>query len=329
MATELDAFVRHQVYVEGYKNGEARAAEASFEEITAVVLLMLTKLGYNNLSELPKSALARFSRDLNKRVKEIFNKNAEVTMSNIRDFMVADLEVTRELMSSLQGKPLSTSLVNVDRLWTNTVNQPIAGVGVEPSAIMASVGASIAADIVKAVKMGYADSNTIAELIAALVGTRGSNFRDGLFTRLKRQLGTAVQTTIQHTSAMVQFKLGGMFYENYTWISILDSRTSSICRERNGRTFSYRDGPRPPAHWNCRSMIVPVTVVKLEDLPTFYTWIKRQPVTVQNDVLGAARGRELRTGFLKSDDLPGFDGARPLTVKEYRDKLSQMLSEVA
>lgn len=48
-----------------------------------------------------------------------------------------------------------------------------------------------------------------------------------------------------------------------THISVLDDRTTEICRERNGLTLPIRDEywtwNMPPLHWGCRSIVMPVT----------------------------------------------------------------------
>lgn len=326
MADKLDPFVRHQVYVEGYKNGEANRAEATFDEITAGVILLATKLGIDTFGDLTKRQLLAFVSEVKAVIKTVFSKDAAITIDNIEQFLAADITVTGQMLSGV-GKPVPYNTVNLP--WSTVSNTPIAGVGVEPSELVKTTLAAITADIVARIKIAYADKQNMRDFTRELVGTKDFNFRDGLNRKLKRNWSTAIQTIIQHVSSTVSFKLQSLASPTYTWCSILDGRTSDICRERNGQVYEYRNGPRPPAHWNCRSFTVPITVVAIEDMPTFYTWVKRQPNGIQDDVLGPARGRELRTGFLKSEDLPGFDRTRPLTVNEYAGKVDQILNEVA
>jgi SPP1 gp7 family putative phage head morphogenesis protein len=51
----------------------------------------------------------------------------------------------------------------------------------------------------------------------------------------------------------------------YQWSAILDERTSDICEELDGTIFDIDDSQilKPPAHPNCRSLLVPIT--KFED----------------------------------------------------------------
>ena len=327
MAEPLDPFVRHQVYVEGYKNGETASVDATVDEISAVVLLLANKLGVNNLGELTKRQLQSFVTDVKTKVKDIFNAAADVTMNNIGQFLSADVSVTGQMLETTSGKSIGYGAINLP--WSAVADTPIANIGIEPNALVSATLAAILAEITAKIKAGYADSQDLRDFTRAIVGTASLNHKDGLAIKLRRRWATAIQTIIQHVTSTVAFRLQSLVSNTYTWCSILDSRTSEICRERNGQVYEYRNGPRPPAHWNCRSFTLPVTIVALEEMPTFYTWISRQPARIQDDVLGPTRGRELRKGTVRADDLPGFDRTRPLTVNEYAGKLEQILSEVA
>lgn len=327
MADTLDPFVRHQVYIEGLKNGEAEQAETSLDEIAAAIILLATQLGIENLGDLTKRQMLSFVAQVRAKIKEVFNKHAAVTVEHIEAFLAANIELTGQVLEAVLGKPVPYGTVNLP--YNTVANTPIAGTGIEPNALISATLAAITADLVAAIKSGYADSKPLAEFIRDIVGTKANNYRDGIIARLKRRWSTAVQTVIQHTGSLVSFKLQSLTADKYTWCSILDSRTSDICRERNGNVYEYRNGPRPPAHWNCRSFIVPVTITDLGDLPTFYTWVKNQPASVQDDVLGPSRGKGMRDGLVKSGDLPGFDRTRPLTVNQYQNKVDQILMGVA
>lgn len=41
------------------------------------------------------------------------------------------------------------------------------------------------------------------------------------------------------------------------WVSALDGRTSEICLSFSGKISPAHEGPRPPAHFNCRPTVVP------------------------------------------------------------------------
>lgn len=62
-------------------------------------------------------------------------------------------------------------------------------------------------------------------------------------------------------------ELGG-FVEALEYTAILDSRTTQICRHLDDRVYPVGapewDGYRPPNHYNCRSLLIPVTVLDSE-----------------------------------------------------------------
>lgn len=326
MTDTLDYYTIRQVYTEGYKDGETAQNENMFDEIAAVVTLLITKLGYDNLGELTKRELTTLVSDVNTKVRAIFNKQARLTTANIKAFMMADAAALRQVFKLTD---VDAQTADPDRLWSEISNAPIAGVGIEPNTIMSTVLANILLEVGKSIKRAYADKKAVREFMADLVGTRATKYKTGVLTKLRRQLNTAVQTTIQHVSSYLTFKMGERVARQYTWVAILDSRTTDICRGRNGKVYSFADGPRPPAHWGCRSFIIPVTTVAVEEIPTFYTWVKRQRPAIQNEAIGVSRGRKLRKGELGADELPGFDYTVPLTASQYKDKLTKILTEVA
>ncbi|HAI38149.1 MAG TPA: hypothetical protein DCM40_08510, partial [Maribacter sp.] len=54
--------------------------------------------------------------------------------------------------------------------------------------------------------------------------------------------------------------------KGFQWLSTLDTRTSDICKSYSGLTWDSNKNPighkknyrTPPAHYNCRSVIVPM-----------------------------------------------------------------------
>jgi SPP1 gp7 family putative phage head morphogenesis protein len=115
-----------------------------------------------------------------------------------------------------------------------------------------------------------------------------------------------VDTATQHVSMLAQAAVASTLYRRYEWVSVIDAVTTAVCRERNGKIYIYGEGPIPPAHPRCRSSIVPITVGNdLDDVPaSYYAWIKKQPKSVQDDILGVQEGKKLREGQRKARDYP-------------------------
>lgn len=67
-------------------------------------------------------------------------------------------------------------------------------------------------------------------------------------------------TYIQNRAAADRYKANGITH--YKYLSAIDERTSEICKELNGKVFSFSEAVvgvnMPPCHANCRSTIIPV-----------------------------------------------------------------------
>lgn len=94
------------------------------------------------------------------------------------------------------------------------------------------------------------------------------------------------------------------------WLSTLDDRTTLICAGLDGRVFKVGEGERPPAHVQCRSTTVPVLKGVSEGSAatrasmngqvaaktTYGQWLKKQPLKIQENVLGKVKAQLFRKG---------------------------------
>ena len=123
------------------------------------------------------------------------------------------------------------------------------------------------------------------------------------------------------------------------WVSVLDSRTSAICRARSGKIYPINSGPRPPAHPNCRSTTALVfknwrqlgyksdelTDAQKEALSgdpdvgeTYSEYFAKLPRAAQVDIIGETRTRLFRKGGLDHDDLVSASTGREWTLDELK-----------
>lgn len=147
---------------------------------------------------------------------------------------------------------------------------------------------------------------------------------------LSRELGLGlvaidalIRTLLQAMANRVTREIVARSFEGYHWqqISVLDSRTSPICRDYafkewdadympvGGHALPFHDGT--PRHWNCRSVVVPIFPKTLTTrLPlTLDGLMARIPV----DVFGQRNSELFRLGLLTVADLVR-QANRPLTV---------------
>lgn len=192
--------------------------------------------------------------------------------------------------------------------------------------------------------VGLAEGETAAQIIQRVRGTRRGGFADGVLGTARRQAESIVRTTVNHVSTQAREETYGQMgdaVKGVQWVSTLDTRTTPICMRRDGRVYPVGKGPRPPAHWGCRSTTVPVLRSFRELLGkrdrarvsqgtrasmngqvpeslTYAEWIKRQPAAVQDQALGVRRARLFRAGRISIADLSTSHG-RPVTLEELEE----------
>lgn len=158
----------------------------------------------------------------------------------------------------------------------------------------------------------------------------------------RRQAASLVRTGTNAVSSIARYeamKENRSIFDGYEWVSTLDSRTSHICMARDGAVYKFANSsPKPPAHWSCRSTIVPKVkdkynllsevkgtrpsvgsegAKKVSAQSTYGGWLRKQPASFQNEVLGPARAKLFRQGGMNVDKFVNFDG-KTYTLDELR-----------
>lgn len=312
MPTLFDTLTRHQIYLEGYKNGLNRDFEnGAAAELVKELRKLFAVLDFENISDMNKTQLNAFLKELIAVNKRIFSKYYEAAIKAIRAFMEVDRELSVELMKDEDNVIAWILFLSAnDRLWSQIINSPMpaSGLYVLPtlSAFIASSSRNIEALITKA----WANGDSAAETLANIIGRKSNAFKDGEMARIIRANRASVGTIIQHFSSEVQHSIGTIFYDEYEWSSIIDSSTTDICRSRDGNIYAYGRGPLPPAHIGCRSKIIPrnrgAGPTPVQGLGA---WSSAQPSRVVNDM------------FVGN---PSDKTFRPLTLAQFRARRNFM-----
>jgi SPP1 gp7 family putative phage head morphogenesis protein len=190
---------------------------------------------------------------------------------------------------------------------------------------MAGLEAGKAAKIRDALRIGYVEGQTIDEMTRRIRGTKARQYQDGILEITRRDAETVVRTAISHTANHTRQK----FYEQnndlvkgWTFLATLDSRTSITCASLSGTKWPVGEGPMPPRHPNCRSTSTPILRswkelgIDMEELPvstrssmdgqlpadiTFTKWLRGKPASIQDEILGATRGKLFRANKIEVD----------------------------
>ena len=128
--------------------------------------------------------------------------------------------------------------------------------------------------ITSVVQQGVIQSKTIDQTVRDVVGTRAGGFNDGVLAISRRNAEAVVRTGINHISNVAResvWEANSKVISALRWTATLDGRTSAICRGRDGAATPVGDNPlpagarrlsppgaRPPAHPNCRSLMIAI-----------------------------------------------------------------------
>ena len=92
------------------------------------------------------------------------------------------------------------------------------------------------------------------ELVKTLMDDFGKGFSDA------DRIARTELTYVQNQAAKDRYEAAGI--KKYQYLAEIDSRTSNICKELNGKEFNFTESSvgenMPPMHTNCRSTIIPV-----------------------------------------------------------------------
>jgi SPP1 gp7 family putative phage head morphogenesis protein len=160
------------------------------------------------------------------------------------------------------------------------------------------------------IRQGVFSGESTAEIARRMVGklefgqralsSRQKALAGGELTKLaNHQIRTIVRTSVnqvQNQASQAVYAANSKVAPKYQYVATLDSRTSAVCRDLDGKTFAYNRGPTPPQHFNCRSTTVPV--VDFDGLQKKYPSLEKPPV-------GKAVTRPSATGRVPQDTTYG------------------------
>lgn len=149
----------------------------------------------------------------------------------------------------------------------------------------------------------------------------------------RRQAASLVRTGTNAVSSIARYRSAEENRDvllGYEWVSTLDDKTSNVCMARDGVVYDFAESsPKPPAHFSCRSTIVPKVdprynllskvdatrpsigaegVEQVNAQTTYGGWLRKQPASFQDKVLGPARAKLFRQGGLSVSKFVNYDG---------------------
>jgi hypothetical protein len=355
----LDAAVDHAIDLTRYSTGVVYRIMAELNRadarLVAALAEALLRLDAQSFTVERLEALLSSVRAL----------NAEAYAA-VRALLEAELKGLAEVEAAAQAAQLRSAIppvvqlrfpiaaVSADQVYAAALSQPFQGRLLRDWA--ASLADGRLRQVREAVRQGYVDGQTSADIIRRVRGTRALRYADGLLERPRRELATIVQTALSHTAQIARqasYDANADLLKGVKWTATLDSRTTKhICAPRDGKMYTADRSHKPIGHklpwlggpgrlhFNCRSVSVPITKswrelgIDADDMTpgqrasmdgavpadmTYAQWFAKQSAARQDEIVGPTRGQLFRAGKLTFDRFTD-DRGRWLTLEQLRKR---------
>ena len=257
----FDLNVQHAIAIERLKRGLARELvpllDTADAEIRAILVATLDNMGrgfnttttkrLRNMLRTIGEARADVMKDFRfgtKRSLEAFGiDEIDFQANSVRAVLPFDPQLTRPKAKALRDR----------------INRMPFAVGVERASPLNQWFVNLSRNdrvfLNQTILAGISRGESLSTIVSNVMGRRGA--LSSSRTAATRLVRTAINhTTNQAREAFWQENQDGL--SGLRWTAVLDSRTSIICSSRDGMIFPVGEGPRPPAHPNCRSIMTPV-----------------------------------------------------------------------
>jgi SPP1 gp7 family putative phage head morphogenesis protein len=327
MASEfvLDAITRHQMWLQQFAAGQSDDIKPYLKSVDKLVREELSK--YDVITY--KKDLKEINKRLKAEISALYLAYVTGLSESLEEMINDEVAFTEETMEQ-DGWDIGALDVALFALGlASTVQTGAKGQSVVVGVWLNQFPQQQTDLILNAIQTGYQNGTSTRDIIRTIRGTRQFNFRDGLLQQTNNSADRMARTLTNFYSnearMAVYEQIDGL--EFWEFVAVLDNRTSKVCMFNDGKVWPLGQGRLPPLHMNCRSMALPWSEgdQSTSEL-TGYEWLKRQPESVQNDVLGVTQAELFRNGGLSADEfrrLVSTSMGKPLTLEEIRRKNPQ------
>lgn len=143
----------------------------------------------------------------------------------------------------------------------------------------------------------------LSSILRRVRGSRSAGYKDGVMATNRRHATTLTRTlftSVLNNGRLETYRANADIIKGVQWLAVLDNRTSDICKALDGQAWDLEGnrlpgtvhpfvGP-PPAHFNCRSTLIPV----MKSWNSLNSSARRD---VQRRLQAANLSRPIRTSF--------------------------------
>lgn len=260
----ISAFISHQIWLQRNATSEVNQLAPFIEQMRQEVKKQVLAFGDESRS---KAKLTKMLKDLTETLYALGNDWDKKLVADLQELAKYEAKWTSDTMADATGVNFTTP--TPEQVWSAIKFQPLAleGKPVEFMQLVQGWKEAEVARLVQGVKSGFVQGQTTRQIVKQVVGA------GGLGDVSERHAATVVRTALNHVSTearLLTLQKNSDVVQKYEWVSTLDSRTSTICRSRDGQKYEFGKGPLPPAHPNaCLAGTLITTargLVRIEDV---------------------------------------------------------------
>lgn len=325
--------ISHSVWLQRHASGLVTKLSSSVNDMRDTVRRSVLGFGDDNRT---RRKLENTLRDIDEELSDIAEDWGSDLTDELKSLSDYEADWAARTLQSAVNKEIF--IPEKPAVWSNVNFIPLA-LNDRPSELASLItgwGDTEVNRLVTGVKTGFVQGKTTRQIVNEVTGP------GGLADISNRNAAAVVRTAVNHVSTQARettYKKNSDIVEKYEWVSTLDSRTSTICRSRDGQKYDIGKGPLPPAHPNCRSATAPVISSEFDFLDkgakraakgadggrqvdastTYYDFLKQQPAWFQDEAIGPVRGKIFRNSGISAEEFRtiSVDGfGRPLTLNE-------------
>lgn len=332
----IDEIIAHSINLMRLESAQRAAVVALLDDM---LIDILGQLAARDLTAYTRAALNSLLVNQASALREYYAQIDDMQRLGARGLAALESRFIADTLLIDLGRGLLPSETVLERLAGNVLIQ-----GAPSSAWWARQGQDTAFRFAAAIRQGVAQGEANGAIIDRVVAATDVS---------KRGAAALVQSSVQtvaNSARLATFKANRDVIRGVRQISTLDSKTTPVCVAYDGAAWDLDGQPidgndlpfnaGPPRHWNCRSVLVPITksyrqlglnVPEINDSTrasidgqqqpgvTFKQFLEGKSESFQNELLGKGKADLWRDGKITLRDLLDQTG-RPLTLAELQKK---------
>ena len=311
-----DSLTRRQIFNQRFAGGQAQIAEDELSRLYAEIEARILR----GTTEFQSFQLKALRDDINNLLTRGFDDLRVNVVDGLIEFSSLEADFTFKAVGLETNVILSLpAIAQIQQAVLSSAMDVVIGVGsITVNEALTQFTAKKAFEVNQVINDGILLGSTnqqIAKEVSLLAEHRH-----------KAQVNTLVRTLTNHAATQARKIISTQnseLFRGEEWVATLDDRTTLICGGRDGRVYPIGKGPFPPAHWNCRSLRVPV-LKKQFDIQDdrakrpevgadgrgqvsantkFDGWMRRQPASFQDEYFSQFKDGKDKAALFRRGDL--------------------------